>query len=380
MTDSKLQAEYEQLRAMFHRQSEELAALEERLDRETTERQRGEQRIRDSEVLYSSLIDSLPVHVLRKDLEGHFTFVSQSFCELIDKPMDEIIGKTDFDLYPEPLARKYREDDRRVIESNQVFETVEENKTHGDVRFVEVMKAPVRDSRDKTIGIQVIFWDVTESRKAELALRTSEMKYRTLYDSSRDAIMVLSPGEGFLSGNPSAVELFGCEDEAEFTSCSPIDLSPEFQPDGQPSAVKVREVMALAMEKGSHFFEWKHCRVDGSEFYATVLLTRMQLEGKTLLQATVRDVTDQRLAAEALRAAKEAAEAASRAKSDFLARMSHEIRTPMNAIIGMTELVLDTELEPSQREYLEMVRDASDSLLSLINDILDFSKIEAGRL
>ncbi len=93
-----------------------------------------------------------------------------------------------------------------------------------------------------------------------------------------------------------------------------------------------------------------------------------------------RDITQQKEASEELRRAKEAAEDASRAKSDFLANMSHEIRTPMNAIIGMTELVIDTELTASQRDYLKMVRESGESLLSLINDILDFSKIEAGKL
>jgi len=151
------------------------------------------------------------------------------------------------------------------------------------------------------IGIALHNSAIAEAHeRAENALTESEEKYKTIYNSSRDAIMVLTPEEGFLGGNSAAVTMFGCKSEEEFTSKGPADLSPVYQPDGTLSSVGAQQNMAIAMEEGSCLFEWKHKRIDGREFFATVLLTRMELQGRKILQATVRDITEQKAAEDAL--------------------------------------------------------------------------------
>jgi PAS domain S-box-containing protein len=145
----------------------ELRRAYEQLKRESDDRRRAEAVLRDSEALYASLVENLPVHVLRKDLAGRFTFANRSFCQLLGRPLQEILGKTDADFYPAELARKYREDDRRVAATGELFEDVEGNEKDGELRYVQVMKSPVCDASGKIVGTQAVFWDVTARERAE---------------------------------------------------------------------------------------------------------------------------------------------------------------------------------------------------------------------
>jgi PAS domain S-box-containing protein len=139
------------------------------------ERRRAEEALKDSEALYHSLVEGLPLNLLRKDSQGRFTFANQMFCDELGKPLEEIVGKTDFDFFPPELAQKYAGDDQRVMATRQVFETIEEHrKPDGTQCYVEVLKSPVYDSKASVMGIQVMFWDVTERELAKQALQSSK--------------------------------------------------------------------------------------------------------------------------------------------------------------------------------------------------------------
>lgn len=143
--------------------------------------------------------------------------------------------------------------------------------------------------------IQTAQKDILVQKEIESELRQSEEKYRTLFESSRDAIMTISsPSWKFTDCNPTTLKMFEANDKAEFCSLGPWELSPELQPDGHPSNKKAQEMIATAIKEGSHFFEWTHKTIKGKEFIATVLLTQMQVEQQTVLQATVRDISLQK--------------------------------------------------------------------------------------
>jgi PAS domain S-box-containing protein len=217
--------------------------------------------------------------------------------------------------------------------------------------------------------------EVDERRRTEQVLEDREGFLNSLIENIPIAVVVIGKDEAVEMCNPAFENLFGYSQKAAIgRPLISLLTTAETRAEVEPAMKSVRGGDRVhEITRGS--------RSDGSlvdvEFFGVPLGLAGQPKGALLL---FQDITERTLAEQAMRQAKEAAEAASKAKSEFLANMSHEIRTPMNGILGMTELTLDTHLDPEQREYLAMVKTSADSLLLLLNDILDFSKIEAGKL
>jgi PAS domain S-box-containing protein len=215
-----------------------------------------------------------------------------------------------------------------------------------------------------------------DMQRAEEALRESEAKYRSIFESSKDVIYMSDLDGRIENMNQAGLQLFGYTEEEIF--------SPDFSFEDIYANKEDRKRFLEKILKEGYVkdYEVDFRNREGKTINTLLTATvRKDKEGNVIgFQGIIRDITDRKRAEEELRRAREAALSASKAKSEFLASMSHEIRTPMNAIIGMTELTLDTDLSSEQREYLRVVQSNAESLLSLVNDILDISKIEAGKM
>ncbi len=349
------------------------------LERSLFEHRRTQDALKNSEMFYQALVESLPQNILRKDREGRFVFANQKFCASLGKTVDEVLGKTDSDFFPAHLAAKYHRDDLRVMETREPVDTIEANQTpQGDRIFVHVIKTPLFDAAGNVVGIQGIFWDVTGRKKTEEELAYERDLLRALLENIPDRIYFKDVKSRFLRVSNSMAKRLGLKDRDEVLGKTDFDFYPkelaqEFYNDeqrivltGQPLINKLERIV-------DH---------DGKESWASVTKVPLRNRSGTVtgIIGISRDVTKLKEAEAVLEHARDAALETARIKSEFLANMSHEIRTPMNAITGMTELLFDTPLDEEQREFVDTIRGSTDSLINIINDILDFSKIEAGKL
>ena len=216
---------------------------------------------------------------------------------------------------------------------------------------------------------------LTQTRQLE----TERRKYQTLFETNPDAVVILDDN-GFTDCNPATLSMFGMRTVAEFVGTPIPQLGTPVQANGMLAYDHAMLSIGQARREGHAVMDWHGRRVDGSVFEAEITMHTMLLEGRPVIQAIMRDVTERRAIEAAKDLARQAALQMAHAKSEFVANVSHEIRTPMHGILGMSGLLLKTPLDGRQREYAATLKSSAESLLIIINDILDFSKIEAGKM
>ncbi|EKR64575.1 PAS domain S-box protein [Leptospira weilii str. 2006001853] len=242
----------------------------------------------------------------------------------------------------------------------------------GTFVFSELSFHPIRNAEYEITGVSAISVDITDKKLAE-------EKFKLLFERSSEP-HVLYDDSGIFECNPATLKMLRCSDKKLVLGKHPAHFSAEIQADGRIEKKTMSEFESIALKKGSYTFEWVYKRFNGEEFSTEVTLIPIIISQKRVFLSVWHEITERKVYEDSLKRAKESAEAASKAKTDFLAMMSHEIRTPLNGVIGTVSLLEGTPLGAEQREYLDIIKSSGQNLLILLNDILDLSRIESGQL
>jgi two-component system sensor histidine kinase/response regulator len=509
---------------------------------ELTEQKQAEEELRQNERKYRTLVENLPQKIFLKDKNLVYVSCNENFARDFKIKPEEIVGKTDYDFFSKKIAEKHRADDCRIIELKKLENIEEGHSINGQEVFVHTVKTPIIGESGDAAGVLSVSWDISEQKVREKQLIESEAKYRSIFESVNDVIILLDRRGRILDVNSKVIDMAGYEREDlighDFRTLSKIITKkslavlaynfakriagasvPAYEvemrnKDGKIINVEInavplkirgkiagdlailrdvtqqkRNLQAIeeSEEKFSKAFQsnpnpcfitnlrngmfveindsfsritgftkkdaignttgkiclWagendderirsilrKHNQVTSEEIlfrtkkgefrHGVYSAEVIKLSGEDCVLTTINDVTERKNMDEELRKHRDHledlvqqrtkelgsvnkqlekelterkrieeelitaisdADAASRAKGDFLARMSHEIRTPIHGVMGTLDLLGDTELGQEQRQYVNMARTSAESLLNVINDVLDFSKIEAGKI
>ncbi len=346
------------------------------INRDITQRKLSEDALRASEQRFKLLAENAPIGIYQTDTDGACTFVNRVWSEVAGLEREQALGDGwAQSIHPEDQAEVFS----RWMQSTKAntdfdLEFRFQNPVSG-IRLVKSNAVPFRPNGNYS-GYIGTMTDITELREAQSKLAESEKLYRQLQENAQDLTALMDDHFRYVYVSSSAEYVFGYA----ITDILNVDIRHHIHPEDVSH-------FSLAAAKAKNDRETQHLeyRINQKDagiiwldsFIQPVFNTEGEL---TSFQITSRDVTFRKQAEAELEEAKQKAEAATKAKSQFLSMMSHEIRTPMNAIIGLTNLLLTDKPTPEQSERLRLLQYSGENLLAIINDILDLSKIEAGKI
>jgi len=332
-------------------------------------------KLRENEGAIQSLLNATDDAVFLADLQGIILTTNEALGRKLGKTSSELIGSNILADMPLELAhsRQAKVEEALRTKQPQRFEDTHEG------RILEHCIYPILDQQGKVIRMACFGRDVTEQRQAEKTLIESEAQFRTLAALSPAAIAILRDDgqhEEFLYVNAAWEKLTGYS-QADARTLKPSQLThPDFR-----GEVRSRAAARMRGENAPSHYDGQIISQSGRVKWIAMAASVIHYQGRPAILTVALDITGQKQAEAEIAKAKEAAEAANRAKTEFLANISHEIRTPMTAILGFSDLLMEPDLPPDeQREYLDGIRRNGKLLLELIGDILDLSRIEADKL
>ncbi len=340
-----------------------------------------------SEERWKAAFEQAPAGMAEMSLDGNFIHVNPALCEILGYSAEELSGMSPTDIcHPEDQDRTDQplDDQARgaivdhLLTPSQIFHD-ERRYIHarGHIVWCDVSGSAVFGDDGRVTHILTHFLDITDRKEFERSIINSGERWRAAFDRAPVGMAEISLEGRFTRVNAALCEVVGYSAE-QLCAMTPLDLS---HPD---DADVVRQVLQELPHAAVDDFKYtrRFIHAHGQIVWCAVRAVRVHETDGSPDHFLIHylDVTERKQFEDQLEAMADQANEASQLKSNFLANMSHEIRTPMNGVIGMTDLLLETELDALQRDYAETVRTSGEALLTVINDILDFSKIEAGKL
>lgn len=343
--------------------------------RNITDRKRAAEEMRMYLNQLRQIIDLVPSYIFAKDIDGKFLLANKALADVFGLSPDEIQGKDDSDYgASKEQVDWYRKADLAVIEKGIPLQIPEEQvlRKDGTLGWFQTVKIPYNHPGYDKPAILGVATEITERKEVEDELRKSERRFRKLFESHSAIKLIIDPEtESIVDANNAAAEFYGWP-VGKLRKMKISDLC-------KATPYELKAKLEKTKKNKGVFFESTHILSDGTIKEVELFSSMIEIDGKYLIHAIIHDITEKKRILSDLRAAKEKAEESDRLKTAFLHNISHEIRTPMNAIVGFTSLLETSGLsEETRRQYIDIIFQSSNQLLSIISDIVDISNIETG--